>query len=165
MKNVISAVVVFLVMAFASSAMADNKWRFDATITSYHFVDIPDNVSEFNYMNTGIQVERMVSDTDYVVGGYYKNSFYKKCVVLSECDELSYYVGGGRIFYETEHTRWAYETAIVSGYERSTVLVLGDVQLMGGVTLSQEIFENHAIKILFNLPGVIALQYQYGFDR
>lgn len=166
MKNFIGAFLLFVVMAYATQSTAGSKWRIGATLTSFHFIDVPENVSEFNNDHRGLQLEYMLTENFYVLAGEYRNSFYKKCEVISQCDEISLYAGAGHIFYEREHVRVAYEGALVSGYEGAEYPKLwGDISPIAGIAVSREIFDNHALKFLFNVPGVIALQYQYGFNR
>jgi hypothetical protein len=149
---------------------AEGDWRVNVTLTTVHFIDVPENVSEFNNENTGVIVEYMVSDSEYVFGGAYKNSFYKKCEVIEQCDELSLAFGVGSILYEGEFLRidkfrFATEAGIATGYETSEILnIEGGATVLAGFAASFEIVDNHAAKILFAVPGFVGLEYQYGFN-
>lgn len=157
--------LVATVALIPKAEAAEGDIRIDATLATIHFIKVPDNVSEFNSENTGLIIEYMTSDSEYVFGGLYKNSFYKKCEVIEQCDELSWVIGTGTIFSESEHIRYALEGALATGYEASDFIEENsEAALLAGVAITYEVVENHGAKFLIAFPGFVGVSYQYGFD-
>lgn len=162
---------LFLVIAsalvFPSKAEA-GEWKVDYVITSFHFVQVPEGVEEFNKDNDGIILEWHPKGSEfYAFGGAFKNSFYKTCEEQYSylCDEISKTLGGGIKFLDEEEVRVAVEFGLADGYE---ILKFpksgGETSFVGGVTIAREIIDNHAIKVLIGYPAVV-IGYQYGFNE
>ncbi len=121
----------------------NDDWQINVPITSIHFTGAPDNVSDFNTRNTGAIIKKMFSEKNYLMVGAYKNSFYKKCEVIEQCDELSYVLGTGYAWRKNEsgNARISIETALVSGYETVSFLNLSEgITMFVGLSVSYSAF-------------------------
>ncbi len=162
MKNVIGAFLLFVVMAWASQAVASEAgdWRVGITLASKHFIAPPPALGGFNEDNLGFEAEYQITDTVYLGAGRYDNSIGSRSNFIGIGKELA----AGTVWGVP--IRGGLEGGVADGYEDfigtdgERWSKGGDYLLMGGPYA--RIGGQHALKIRYMFV-LIAASYQYEF--
>lgn len=163
MRNFLNAALMFVIMACASSAMAEESgdWRLGATLASKHFINAPESIGEFCEENLGLEVEYQLTDTVHIGAGRYRNSVCERSTFISLGKELE-----SGLLWDVPVSA-GIEIGAASGYsdffktdDSISWASAGDYLLLGGPYVRAG--DQHSIKIRY-LVALIAASYQYEF--